>query len=99
MIANITEHKALNQAKKVFNNSYKDIVEHFKEECLELIEEFEYPEGLQNKAKINDELADVAYMFNQLASFFGTNYQGCLTFAINKIEQRKKSGYYDKRPV
>ena len=90
MTPNITEHKALKQANEIFNNSIMQLLLKLDEEKTELgTELLKQP---IDKVKVLDELADVCYVMNQLMERFDTNYQDRLTYAINKIEQRKKEG-------
>lgn len=84
----VTEQTAYNQAKEIFNNTDKQIIEHFDEEFREFI--FELKQPILHAATI-DEAGDLAYMFNQvLIQICGTDYLTVLKQAIIKNEKKRK---------
>lgn len=86
----ITEHKALNQAERIFHNSLLQLLLKLDEESKELnVELLSRPIDI---VKVKEELSDVAYVLCQLMDRFDTNYRDCLNHAIKKIEKREREG-------
>ena len=88
----ITEHKVLNQSKRIFNNSRGQMISKLNEEFLELKDELTNEKTAFSKENVINELGDLAYVLCQLMDNFDTNYRECLNYAIKKIDKREREG-------
>lgn len=85
----VTEQIAYKQAKYIWCNTEKEIIDHFVEEFDEFLAEIERNPRKENQ--LHDEAGDLAYMFNQvLIQICGTDYLTVLKQAIVKNENKRK---------